>query len=266
MLILQKGSFLGNVSQIKSENGATVSVTNYDCNDAEANSKHYHEHPNLYFVLKGGSIEKKGIYEKELLSGSLQFYYSGEHHQNTRTNFPSESINLEIEHSTIIKYHLTEDKIRDAVLQSPSIRFLMLKILKELNTDDKYSSMTINMLVLNIINQFEKKRIYNTAPTWIKQLHLLLNDCWDENLSLSYLSKIVNVHPVTISKFFPVYFQCTLGEYMRHLKICRAIALIKNSNLPLTKIAYSCGFADQSHFTRTFKDCTGFNPKLYRKM
>jgi AraC family transcriptional regulator len=42
--------------------------------------------------------------------------------------------------------------------------------------------------------------------------------------------------------------------------------MLKNTRLSLTEIAYTCGFADQGHFTRTFKAATGFLPKTFRKI
>ncbi|MGB1004752.1 MAG: helix-turn-helix domain-containing protein [Salibacteraceae bacterium] len=41
--------------------------------------------------------------------------------------------------------------------------------------------------------------------------------------------------------------------------------LLKNTSLSTTEIAYECGFADQSHFIRTFKNLNGFTPKQYQK-
>ncbi len=63
------------------------------------------------------------------------------------------------------------------------------------------------------------------------------------------MATIIGVHPVTISKYFPRYFSCTLGEYMRKLKIEKSLSLIKSPGNSLTNVAYACGFFDQSHFT-----------------
>ncbi|MFV8347795.1 AraC family transcriptional regulator [Flavobacterium sp. ZB4P13] len=34
----------------------------------------------------------------------------------------------------------------------------------------------------------------------------------------------------------------------------------------LTDISFECGFADQSHFIRTFKQQTGFLPKKFQNL
>jgi AraC family transcriptional regulator len=103
-------------------------------------------------------------------------------------------------------------------------------------------------------------------PQWVSLLQEILNDRWNEQLTLNELCTLTQVHPVTISKNFTKYFTCTLGEYMRKLKIDRSIRLIKNQNLSLTDIAFECGFADQSHFIRTFKELTGWLPKKFQQL
>jgi AraC family transcriptional regulator len=80
------------------------------------------------------------------------------------------------------------------------------------------------------------------------------------------LSRATEKHSITISKHFRKYFSCTLGKYLRKLKVEKSIPLIKNSPMSLTEIALHCGFAEQSHFTRSFKQMTSFLPKDFRNI
>jgi AraC family transcriptional regulator len=93
-----------------------------------------------------------------------------------------------------------------------------------------------------------------------------MHDRWQETLTLQELAQELQLHPVTISKHFPKYFNCTLGEYMRKVKIEKALTQIRTSPESLTEIAYACGFFDQSHFIKAFKQVTGFLPKAYKKL
>jgi transcriptional regulator GlxA family with amidase domain len=69
-----------------------------------------------------------------------------------------------------------------------------------------------------------------------------------------------------LSREFSKYFEdLNFGDYVRKLRIEKAINLIENSPYSLTEIAYMTGFSDQSHFTRIFKLYTGKNPSSYRK-
>jgi AraC family transcriptional regulator len=83
--------------------------------------------------------------------------------------------------------------------------------------------------------------------------------------SLNQLSVMLGLHPVTISRQFHHYYACTLGEYIRKLRVEKALTLIKEREHSLTEIAFASGFADQSHFIRAFKRFTGLLPLAYKK-
>lgn len=123
----------------------------------------------------------------------------------------------------------------------------------------------VHSLVLALLRSPLEEKTSGKIPPWINLLWEVINDRWNETLSLAELSALVHVHPVTISKSFPKYFSCTLGEYARKAKIEKAIALIGQSRNSLADVAYQCGFADQSHFIRAFKAATGFLPGEFKK-
>jgi YesN/AraC family two-component response regulator len=88
----------------------------------------------------------------------------------------------------------------------------------------------------------------------------------DTNITLKQLSKGLDIHPAYLSREFSKYFEdLSFGEYLRKLRIEKAIEYLNSSGYSLTKIAYLTGFSDQSHFTRIFKRHTGQNPSSYRK-
>ncbi|MDA0327544.1 MAG: helix-turn-helix domain-containing protein [Gemmatimonadetes bacterium] len=41
---------------------------------------------------------------------------------------------------------------------------------------------------------------------------------------------------------------------------------LANDAVPISAIALSTGFSDQAHFTRRFKEATGFSPGAYRRV
>jgi AraC family transcriptional regulator len=151
-------------------------------------------------------------------------------------------------------------------LNCANAKFTLLKAYQECLTNDEHSQTTIHELLLDFITTtlYVKNETYN--PKWVRLVTDILNDRWDENISLDELAKLVEVHPVTISKFFPKYYRCTLGEYIRKLRIEKATTLIRKSQLSLTDIAHQCGFFDQSHFIRVFKQATGFLPSRYKNI
>jgi len=152
------------------------------------------------------------------------------------------------------------------VIINPDVKFLIMRILKEYSTDDALSPLSIEATTLKLLDECSKVFPASQAPAWLKQLYELLNDQWAENFSLSDLADNLQVHPVTISRYFPLHFHCTLGEYIRKIRINRSISLLRHSKMSVTEIAYRCNFSDHSHFTRTFKSFTGLLPRNFRNI
>ena len=264
MFLLNKGKYTGKITN--SLNVSDNIISNTHNLKTESNSDwHYHENPHISFVIQGKDLEsrKNSFYKRE--GGSVFFYHAGEAHrtisgQNISTNF-----NIEFGKSFVEKFEFSESLINKAVNKNLDVKFLLLKMQQELLINDGDSTTTIQTLLLELVHH--SKSIFDgTAPKWVLVLNDLLNERWSENLTLKELSSLTDVHPTTISKHFRRYFSCTYGEYSRKLKISNSISLIKNSNLSLTDIAFQCGFADQSHFTRTFKQIAGFLPRDFRNI
>lgn len=227
-------------------------------------SFHFHENPHLNFILNGGIVDKRQNRETERRSGDLMFFHAGEPHQTFYRSFPEINISFEIDESLFSNRSLGETLRIESLCKDVNTKFTALKIYKELAIRDEFSDSTIEMLILNLLSSESETK--HERPKWVEKVIELLNDRWHEPLSLKDLAEAANVYPTTISKHFPKYVSCTLGEYRRRLKIEKSLGLIKNSNQSLTEIAYQCGFADQSHFTRTFKHLTGYLPRQYETL
>ena len=244
--------------------GVISSITTYP-DTGHAESLHYHETLHVSYVLKGGNVEKRTTHDIERLPGIVTWYEAGELHRSTKTLAASKHINLEVEQAFLQQYAIDVKPAGEAFLKSPDAAFIMLKILKELQVKDAFTKHSIHLLAINLLTTGRKQNNYAAMPQWLHTIYTLLHDRWNENVTLRDLALAANVHPVTVSKYFPRYFGCTMGEYMRKIKIEKALVLVTSSYLPLTEISNECGFTDQSHFIRTFKQQTGFLPLQYRK-
>jgi AraC family transcriptional regulator len=264
MFVLSTGQFTGEIVHSLSDHGVIISTAHYpveECNQG----MHYHENPHICFLLQGGDIESRNNLSYQRKTGDIYFYYAGETHASISRKSISKTTNIEFGETFLGKYEFSEAQIHRAVKNNLDAKFLILKMQQEMLTDDNCSQLTIQTLLLNLIND-SKDSEHQSTPKWVQILTELLNDRWNEQITLQELSHATDKHPITISKHFRKYFSCTLGEYLRKLKIEKSIPLIKNSHLSLTEIALHCGFADQSHFTRSFKEMTGFLPKDFRNI
>lgn len=102
------------------------------------------------------------------------------------------------------------------------------------------------------------------APRWLEQARELLQSDFAKPLRLADIAQTVGVHPVHLAQTFRKSYRCTVGDYVRQLRIEYACHELASSESPIVDIALAAGFCDQSHFTRTFKRLTGVVPSQYR--
>jgi len=263
MLTLNTNTYLGNVVNANQSEGCCIGRVRYNIDNA-FDDMHCHENPHFSLVVNGGNVEKRKHISFERLPGMVTFYHAGEAHQNTYHTAGSSHINIEISSSWLHNNFVSTDQPNQHFHSYKNAAMLMLKMYKESVTNDNFSADSIKMLLIKLLADNDKETLQK--PVWLNIVEQLLNDRWNETPTLHDLSAAAGVHSITISKHFSKYLGCTLGEYMRQLKIVRAIALMKTTDTTLTDIAYECGFADQSHFIRTFKQHTGLLPGEYMRL
>lgn len=264
MLNLQCGEYLGSTRRKYDAEGVVVSEIEY--HERVFEGWHFHKNSHITFIVSGGNREQRKHAELEASPGSVMIYNSGELHRNLNTLHPSKNINIEIEDVFFINHSLDPSSFQTLSPENPEVGPSALKSYRECLVDDANSILAIHAILLNLLNPHGQDRMSHARPPWVRRVKDAIHDRWDEKLSLKDLSVVAGVHPVTISKNFPKYFTCSLGDYIRRVKIEKSLCLIKQKHTTLTEVAFRSGFADQSHFIRTFKAATGFLPKEFKKL
>lgn len=133
----------------------------------------------------------------------------------------------------------------------------------------KHTQQPVERLLMDVYEKFLKQKSRaKKLPAWAKELKDIIQDQLDTNLSLSLkeISQSLDVHPAYLSREFSKYFNnLSFGEYIRKLRIEKAVDYLKHSSYSLAEIAYLTGFSDQSHFARIFKKSMGKSPLQFKK-
>lgn len=85
----------------------------------------------------------------------------------------------------------------------------------------------------------------------------------DFSLSSEKISREFSYNKNYISTVFKKKFGVGISEYIRTVRIQRAVALIEQNFSSVKEIAYRCGFCDQLYFSKVFKEKIGMSPKKY---
>ncbi|GIO11308.1 hypothetical protein J19TS2_08630 [Cohnella xylanilytica] len=80
------------------------------------------------------------------------------------------------------------------------------------------------------------------------------------------IADLVHFHPAYLSRFFKSRTGTSLSRYIVNQRIEKAKVLLTQSELQVSHIVHRLGYYNTSHFTRTFKQATGFTPRQYRSV
>jgi len=143
---------------------------------------------------------------------------------------------------------------------------LLLAISREFRMLDAVAPLAMESLILEMLVQ--ATRLTSTTernpPQWLRQAREFLHSQFAEALSLSSVAGLVGVHAAHLAKVFRKHYGCTLGDYVRRLRLEYASQLLARSEDTLSEIALAAGFYDQSHFARLFKHRFGVSPGVFR--
>ncbi|WP_223606188.1 AraC family transcriptional regulator [Chryseobacterium sp. OSA05B] len=261
---LHNGEFFGQTNETLRFDGLTITDTEYTHPYVDW---HYHENPYFTFLLQGNMTEgnKKETYDCP--AGTLLYHHWEDAHYNIKPDVFTRGFHLELTEDWFEKFDISKDAIEGSFnLKDPAIKLLMYRIFRETKLNDPSLELSVHDLLLTLFNQLtEKSGNFNRKPTWVSKIDEILHENYTEKLSLTELSKTLDVHPVHLSRDFHKHFQCTLGVYIRKLKINKSLTLL-NANSSLAEVALECGFSDQSHFIRSFREYTGITPLQYRNL
>jgi AraC-like DNA-binding protein len=263
---LPKGQFYGQTTKTIYLDGITLTDTEYTHDKVDW---HYHENPYFTFILQGNLIEgnKKEIYNCS--AGTLLFHNWQEPHYNIKPKGFARGFHIELEQKWTDHFAFNLHNLQGTIhISNLNHKFPLYKIFREFKINDDTTPLSIQGLLLQTLAgiQCAQENLFKSKPLWVKKINEILHDRCCEKLSLVELSYSLKIHPVHLSRDFPKHFHCGLGDYIRKLKIEKSMSLLSNKKKSLTDITFECGFSDQSHFIRCFKEIIGISPLAYRKI
>lgn len=228
---------------------------------------HFHEHANIGLTVEGSFIETVGMERYQAHPASVIFRPAGEQHSNHYGKAPARCLIIEIQPARLASIRrVTPILDRASHVEGGFVSHLAFRILRESRLPDAVARFSIESLVLEML--VEATRVQNsgdrTPPKWLCEARELLHDRFMESLSLNDAAMAVGVHASHLAKMFRRYYGCTVGDYIRRLRLDRAAGLLVRSDERLSAIALAAGFYDQSHFTHLFSRRFGVCPGEFR--
>jgi AraC family transcriptional regulator len=108
-------------------------------------------------------------------------------------------------------------------------------------------------------------RQHGLAPWQQRRAKELMREHVSDGISLAEISDACGLSPSAFVRAFKKSSGITPYQWLLSRRIERAVQLLEEDGLPLVEVAIAAGFADQSHFTRTFGRKMGVSPGAYRR-
>lgn len=230
--------------------------------------RHVHERANISFVLKGSFKEVVGRHQQECGPLSLLVKPAGEFHSNEYGRTGARCLIIEVTRQrleAIRSYSKVLDRAEH--LRGGLPPTLALRVYKEFRMRDKSSPLIVEGLVLEMLGYTTRCDVTTgplAPPRWLKQAKDVCHEHFAQPISLISVAASVDVHPSHLARTFRRYYHCSVGEYVRRLRLDFAAREVVESDKSLAEIATVVGFYDHSHFTHAFKARTGMTPAEYR--
>lgn len=262
--ILKAGEHYGKVFCKTNIPSAIISESIYK--KSVALPEHSHELSFFTLVLQGSYSEHYGGKNLVYSPMTVLWRQADVSHRDRIESNSSRFFFVEIKRAYLDKL-LEYEKVPEHLFErNGSLTWLASRLRSETRNSETCSPLIAEGITLEMLGNLARKNNFTEKrpPKWLFRVAEKLNEEFAENLSTEELASEANVHPVHLASVFRRFYHETIGEYVQKLRVARASKMLLDKGIPLCEIAYSAGFADQSHFTRTFKRFTGTTPGAFR--
>ena len=206
----------------------------------------------LTHKCKNKTIEEITIqFHKDLIDDKFlrrnQLFYIKEMFDKSQQGISFPSSTIKLVRKSIIK--LAHKKGFLSVLELMSILHLL--------------STSKNIQVLSSAAFSNINKSYNSRR--VEKVIEYLNRHYEKKITLSTVANLANMTEVSFSRFFKQHTGNSFIDNLLKIRLAHASRLLIETNLPISQIAYSCGFNNISNFNRIFKKKKECMPKEFRE-
>jgi AraC-like DNA-binding protein len=88
---------------------------------------------------------------------------------------------------------------------------------------------------------------------------------YDESLRLAVLATLSGLSSYQLDRRIRKIFHLTTGQFIHKVRMDAAVRRLQETEDSVARIALDCGYADQSAFTRKFRQTVGLSPTQFRR-
>lgn len=105
--------------------------------------------------------------------------------------------------------------------------------------------------------RYSSKKILNEILEYI-------NNNYQEAVELKDCAVRYHTSPSYIARMFKKYYGVSFITYVNNLRVNKALALLRNTDIPIKEISYKIGYNNLNYFYKVFKKNIGVIPNIFR--
>ncbi|HSA54792.1 MAG TPA: AraC family transcriptional regulator [Gemmatimonadaceae bacterium] len=106
----------------------------------------------------------------------------------------------------------------------------------------------------------------HAPPAWLLRVRQRIEEEFTRPLDLERLAVEGGVSREQVARAFRDHFGRTVGSYLRHVRLRRAVEGLASSDESIAAVAAGAGFVDQAHLTHTLRRAVGLTPARARAL
>jgi len=233
--------------------------------------KHSHERTGVAVVLEGSFDTTSGSKTRRCTPATILVEPVGAEHGNRFDSAGAHVLVVQPDAERVDSLEPCRELLHFGHhFQHGGVAALAWHVVRELQVPDVTSPLAVEGLVLEMLagaaRLEERERNSQRPPPWLSRAQELLHSGLRARVRVTEIAREVGVHPVHLARAFRACYHIPLGTYHRQLRLEWARLRLVTSEDSIATIAMAAGFADQAHFTRAFRQHTGFTPGRYRCM
>ena len=233
---------------------------------------HVHDAPVISLVLEGAGQEEVGGHARAVGAQDILLTPSFAPH-GYRFGSRGRWFNIQLSDAWLSRVVDGGHRLPDVaqVVRSRSAAAWAARVRTEVREHDATSTLAIDGALLLMLADLLRLPADGARrqPRWLRTIE----DSIESSLaaavvttpSMEELAAIAGVHTTHLLRTFRRHHGVTISNYVRQRRIERARAAVAKGEQPLSAIAIGAGFADQSHFTRVFRQAFGETPGQYAR-
>lgn len=99
----------------------------------------------------------------------------------------------------------------------------------------------------------------------LHEILLYIRKHYQEDLTLQQMADQLGYSRLYLSRYINRYLKQSFPDLIHEHRISQAIYLLENTKMPVSAVAYDCGYASLRSFNRCFRRIAGKTPREYRE-